>query len=73
MGRCLSQKEMSAARFEEEVLNSRLKRGEIENPEHIRRSFHVVCGCGAEGCMFIAHIRREQNVQEQPDYVKVSF
>jgi hypothetical protein len=53
MGRFLSQKDMSTAKYQQEVLNSRLKRKEIPNPENIVRTHHVVCGCGDEGCIFM--------------------
>lgn len=55
MGRFLSPKDISAARFEEEVFNSRLKRGDIKAPETIVSTRHVVCGCGAVGCIFLSH------------------
>lgn len=52
MGRFLSQKDISAAKYETEVYNARVKRGEI-NADEISRTQHVVCGCGAEGCIFM--------------------
>lgn len=58
-GRKLTQKDISAARYEQEVFNSMLKRGEVKSPEQIKRSAHVVCGCGAEGCIFITHWRED--------------
>lgn len=58
-GRRLSRKDMSAARHEMEVFNSMLKRGEVVNADLIERLHHVVCGCGAEGCIFISAQRRE--------------
>jgi hypothetical protein len=53
MGRRLSQKEMNMIKHDEEVYNSRVKRGEIEEKEGGRHSIHV-CGCGATGCAFHA-------------------
>lgn len=58
-GRFLSQKDMSAARHEWEVLQSRLKRGEIVDADKIVRLHHIVCGCGAEGCIFM-HLHKDQ-------------
>lgn len=60
MGRFLSPYDMAEARLSEEIFNSRLKRGEIKDPDKIRKQFHVVCGCGAPGCIFIACTREEQ-------------
>lgn len=51
-GRFMTPKDVAAARYETEVYNSRVKRGEI-NPEEFVRTQHVVCGCGAEGCIFM--------------------
>lgn len=62
MGRRLSPKDISAARHEQEVWNSILKRGDVYNPEKIVREMHVVCGCGVEGCIFI---RAERNETEE--------
>ncbi len=59
MGKYLRKVDMAAAKKEEEIFNSRLKRGAIEKPETIKKTYHVVCGCGAPGCLFIAHIRSE--------------
>lgn len=61
MGRRLTPKDISAARHEEEVYNSMLKRGEIKEAEKIGRTQLVVCGCGAEGCIFISTVPREKN------------
>ena len=54
MGRFLSQKDMSSAKFAMEVFNSAIKRGDIKEADKIVRLHHVVCGCGAEGCIFIS-------------------
>ena len=51
MGRRLTPKDISAARFDQEVFNSRIKRGEID-PDSFVRTAYVVCGCGVEGCGF---------------------
>ena len=53
MGRRLTPKDISAARFDQEVVNSRIKRGEIDPNDHVREQY-VVCGCGVEGCGFTA-------------------
>jgi|LakMenEpi03Aug12_release.lakeMendotaPanAssembly.Ray.scaffolds.fasta_scaffold69121_7 hypothetical protein len=59
MGRRLSPKDISAARHEQEVWNSILKREDVYSPEKIVREMHVVCGCGVEGCIFIRAERNE--------------
>jgi hypothetical protein len=59
MGKYLGKVDMAAAKKEEEIFNSRLKRGAIEKPETIKKTYHVVCGCGVPGCIFMAHIRSE--------------
>lgn len=53
MGKYLTLKEVNIARHEQEVWNSMLKRGLID-PSKFVRTQYVVCGCGAEGCGFIA-------------------
>jgi hypothetical protein len=52
MGRRLTPKGLSAARFEQEVFNSQIKRGEIDPNDDVREEY-VVCGCGVEGCGFM--------------------
>jgi hypothetical protein len=59
MGRRLSPKDISAAKYEQEVYNSRLKRGVVRAPDKIVQEMHVVCGCGVEGCIFIHPVRNE--------------
>jgi hypothetical protein len=59
MGRRLSPKDISAAKYEQEVYNSRLKRGVVRAPDKIVREMHVVCGCGVEGCVFMHPVRNE--------------
>lgn len=58
-GRFMTAKDVSAAKYETEVYNSKVKRGEIK-PEKYVRDQHVVCGCGAEGCIFITHWPRPE-------------
>ena len=62
MGRRLNQVDMAAARYVTEVDNSRRKphRNLVSNPETIVRTHHVVCGCGAIGCIFISHQRSDK-------------
>jgi hypothetical protein len=60
-GRRLSQKDMAAARHTTEVFNSLRNRGEIKDADKIVRERHIVCGCGAEGCIFISAQREEQS------------
>ena len=57
MGRRMTPKDISAARFEQEIFNSMIKRGKINPNDHVREHY-VVCGCGAEGCGFIARWRK---------------
>jgi hypothetical protein len=51
MGRFLSPKDLSAARHDQEVWNSLVKRGEIDESQFARYHYQV-CGCGVEGCGF---------------------
>lgn len=53
MGRRLTQKDLAIIKHDEEVYNSKVKRGEIVEKEGGRHNIHV-CGCGAEGCAFHA-------------------
>jgi len=64
MGRFLSNKDMIAAKRKHEIFNSMLKRGEVRAADKIVREHHVVCGCGAEGCMFI-HATRDETEEER--------
>lgn len=58
MGKFLSSKDISAARHEQEVINSMTNRGEILKHKYVRE-YYVVCGCGVEGCGFISGIKRD--------------
>jgi hypothetical protein len=49
-------KDLSSAIRAQNILNSRVKRGEIEAPAH---TAYVVCGCGEEGCGYITCIRKD--------------
>lgn len=60
MGKRLSLKEINAARHEQEVFNSMIKRGEVD-PTTFVRTHYVVCGCGAEGCGFITRWTKTQH------------
>lgn len=51
-GKFISPKALSAARHEQEIWDSMLKRGRID-PSKFVRTQYVVCGCGFEGCGFI--------------------
>lgn len=51
-GKFLTPKEISAAKHEQEVWNSQLKRGLID-PSKFVKTQYVVCGCGRESCGFI--------------------
>lgn len=57
-GRFLTKHDIASAKHEEEVYNSLLKRGKIENADKIVSQRHVVCGCGAIGCIFM-HFTRD--------------
>jgi len=63
--RRLSPKDISAAKHAMEIFNSMLKRGEVINADQIERLHHVVCGCGAEGCIFISAQRRRVDEEGQ--------
>jgi hypothetical protein len=54
--RWLTPKDLSAAVRAQNILNSRVKRGEIEQPANYS---HIVCGCGEEGCIFISCIKKD--------------
>ena len=60
-GRFLSKVDMAEAKFALEMFELAVKRGEILEPEDISRLYHVVCGCGQEGCIFIRASRNEEN------------
>ena len=49
--RWMTPKDLSAAVRAQNILNSRVKRGEIDAPAKFS---YVVCGCGEEGCGFIS-------------------
>ena len=51
----MTPKDLSSAIRAQNILNSKVKRGEIEVPAH---TAYVVCGCGEEGCGFITCIRK---------------
>ena len=51
-GRFLSKLDIHEARREQEIVNSMIKRGEIDTTKSVR-THYVVCGCGVEGCGFI--------------------
>ncbi len=60
MGRFLTGRDMASAKHEEEeVYNSMKKRGEVKDADKIVRERHVVCGCGASGCIFISAQRKD--------------
>jgi hypothetical protein len=54
--RWMTPKDLSAAVRAQNILNSRVKRGEIERPT---KYSHIVCGCGEEGCIFISCIKKD--------------
>lgn len=60
----LSPRALSAARFEQEVYNSRVKRGLIPTDDVVRTQM-VVCGCGIEGCCFVSETRAFQTTSRR--------
>lgn len=61
-GKFMSPKDLSAAKYDQEVWNSMLNRGEID-PSKFVRTHYVVCGCGVEGCGFITRwLKNQPNV-----------
>ncbi len=56
----LSKRALGALKFEEQVFNARLKRGEIEKPEQIVRLHLIHCGCGNETCCFMSVERKDK-------------
>lgn len=53
-GKFLKRADLREARKQTEVLNARLKRGEVKDSDKIVRTHHIACGCGAPGCVFIS-------------------
>jgi len=53
--RWMTPKDLSAAIRAQNILNSRVKRGEIEQPT---KYSYVMCGCGEEGCGFISCVKK---------------
>jgi hypothetical protein len=54
--------ELSVARHESEVFNSRLKRGEVKDSHKIVRTGHSICGCGVKGCIFVYGIKDDNRL-----------
>jgi hypothetical protein len=52
--------DMASVKLEEEIMNSRIKRGELtrHNNQFIR-----VCGCGAEGCFIHGSFKSKEKLQ----------
>ena len=74
MGKRLSLKEINIAKHEEEVFNSRVKRGEVDTGKYVK-THYVVCECGQEGCGFITRWMKSQDnvvdlAEEKEDYQK---
>jgi hypothetical protein len=59
----MTPKDLSSAIRAQNILNSRVKRGEIEAPTH---TAYVVCGCGEEGCGFITCIKTPDELAQDP-------
>lgn len=56
MGRRMTKADIVSAIRSQNILNSMMKRGEVDL-SGIRRTHYVVCGCGEEGCGFISLTR----------------
>lgn len=50
---------MAAVRFDIEVRNSQIKRGEIQDLKSTTRYW---CGCGYPGCNLLVNLKRDNNV-----------
>lgn len=72
MGRFLSCKDMSAAKHAMEIHNARIRRGEI-NKSDIKCEQHVVCGCGAEGCVFVSSSKKINITSDAPVFHKPGY
>lgn len=58
-GRFLSRYDLAEARRVSERFNAALKRGEVPQAHRITYTRHIVCGCGAPGCVFLYAHRRD--------------
>ena len=72
MGRFLSSKDISAAKHAMEIHNSRIKRGEIDKFS-IELEKHVVCGCGAVGCIFVSSVKKFDITAYAPTFSKPGY
>ena len=59
----MTPKDLSSVIRAQNILNSKVKRGEIEVPTH---TAYVVCGCGEEGCGFITCIKTPDEPAQDP-------
>lgn len=55
---------MSIIRRDEAIVNSLIKRGVWVRPDDVVREQHIICGCGAEGCIFVSVIREGESGQQ---------
>lgn len=62
--RWMQPKDLSAAIRAQNILNSRIKRGEVDG-SRFKNTTYVVCGCGEEGCGFISSLQKNDYVDEQ--------
>ena len=60
-GRFLSKLDIHEARREQEIVNSMIKRGEIDPTKSVREQY-VVCGCGVKGCGFITRWKKDRHI-----------
>jgi hypothetical protein len=52
----MTPKDLSAAVRAQNILNSMIKRGEIDG-SRFKHTDYIVCGCGEEGCGFISSLK----------------
>lgn len=58
--RWMTPKDLSTAVRAQNILNSKIKRGEVDETGY-KNTTYVVCGCGEEGCGFISPILKNEN------------
>lgn len=59
MGKFLNKEDLNQAKRETEILNSQIKRGEKKQSDWVKFQ-HIVCGCGASGCIFLTRFRNNK-------------
>jgi hypothetical protein len=59
--RWLKTEDLSNAIRQQNILNSRVKRGEIKQPAEYS---YIVCGCGDPGCGFLSIHRKDEELED---------